>query len=102
MRLKYEVSDQETDDVFLLTCLGHAHVPKRAWRRIEKRCQHCGPLLQRFQNTGYRPWRHTIPLLSSQKAVGKARGHKAIAEYFKSVLESLHVQETNHSFVSTI
>jgi len=43
---------------------------------------------------------HSLAFFS--ETCGKARGHKAIAEHFKFVVESLHVQGTNHSFVSAI
>ena len=53
----------------LLTCPDHAHALEQAWQRTGMHCQHCSPLLQKFHNKEYCLWKHTTPLLSSQKPV---------------------------------
>jgi hypothetical protein len=37
----------------LLTCPDRAHALEQAWQQSGKHCQHCSPLLQKFQNKGY-------------------------------------------------
>jgi hypothetical protein len=61
----------------LLTCPGHAHALMQAWQQTGMHRQHYGPLLLKFHNKEYCLWKHTNPLLSSQKPMQKIVMKKA-------------------------
>uniref|UniRef100_A0A0A9DEK6 Uncharacterized protein n=1 Tax=Arundo donax TaxID=35708 RepID=A0A0A9DEK6_ARUDO len=68
MHIHFSVQSRGQDlPLFGNRCPDHAHALKQAWPQRGMHCQHCSPLSLKFHNKEYCLWKHTTPLLFSQK-----------------------------------